>query len=315
MDARDTSASTRVFDALLPAHDGKGGHVTQLLLFNITNGLIIGAFYVLMALGLSLILNLSNVINFAHGGFLVIGGYIAYSITPYVGFWGALLIAPLLTALIGLLVERVLIRPLYGRDPLYSLLLTFGLAFLIEDGTRFIWGAQGKPVTVPAVLAQPLSYQFFFVTGYRLFMVIMVVISVALLFMLLRYTRLGIRIRAGTLDLETVAALGINVRMLRSLNFAVGIFLAGLSGVLAAGQLGLEPTMGTGLLMPSFIAIIVGGIGSLPGTLAGGLLIGVASGLTAVFYPAASEAVIYVMMAVVLLLRPRGLFGEEGMMS
>ncbi len=186
---------------------------------------------------------------------------------------------------------------------------------MIEDGTRFIWGPQGKPVTIPAFLAQPLSNDLFFITGYRLFMVAVVMIAVALLFLLLRYTRLGIRIRAGTLDLETVAALGINVQMLRSLNFAVGIFLAGLSGVLAAGQLGLEPTMGTGLLMPSFIAIIVGGIGSLPGTLVGGLLIGVASGLTAVFYPAASEAVIYVMMAVVLLLRPRGLFGEEGMMS
>ena len=143
----------------------------QLLLFNVTNGLIIGAFYVLMALGLSLILNLSNVINFAHGGFLVVGGYIAYTITPYVGFWGALLIAPPLTAVIGLATERVLIRPLYGRDPLYSLLLTFGLAFIFEDGTRFIWGAQGKPVTVPAILAQPLSNEFFFITGYRLFMV------------------------------------------------------------------------------------------------------------------------------------------------
>jgi branched-chain amino acid transport system permease protein len=289
--------------------------MTQLLLFNVTNGLIIGAFYVLMALGLSLILNLSNVINFAHGGFLVIGGYIAYTITPYVGFWGALLIAPLATAIIGLVVERLLIRPLYGRDPLYSLLLTFGLAFLIEDGTRFIWGAQGKPVTVPAVLAQPISYEFFFITGYRLFMVAMVIISVTLLFVLLRYTRLGIRIRAGTLDLETVSAMGINVRMLRSFNFAVGIFLAGLSGVLAAGQLGLEPTMGTGLLMPSFIAIIVGGVGSLPGTLIGGLLIGVASGVTAVFAPAASEAIMYVLMAVILLLRPRGLLGEEGMMT
>ena len=289
--------------------------MTQLLVFNITNGLIIGAFYVLMALGLSLILNLSNVINFAHGGFLVIGGYIAFTITPYVGFWGALLIAPPLTALIGLLVERVLIRPLYGRDPLYGLLLTFGLAFIIEDGTRFLWGAQGKPVTVPAVLAQPLSSEFFFVTGYRLFMVLMVIVAVALLFLLLRYTRLGIRIRAGTLDLETVAALGINVRMLRSLNFAVGIFLAGLSGVLAAGQLGLEPTMGTGLLMPSFIAIIVGGVGSLAGTLLGGLLIGVASGVTAVFLPAASEAIMYVIMALVLLIRPRGLLGEEGMLT
>ncbi len=133
--------------------------MTQLLLFNVTNGLIIGAFYVLMALGLSLILNLSNVINFAHGGFLVIGGYIAYTITPYVGFWGALLLAPPLTAAVGIVVEWALIRPLYGRDPLYSLLLTFGLAFIIEDLTRAVWGAQGKPVTVPAVLSQPLSYE------------------------------------------------------------------------------------------------------------------------------------------------------------
>ena len=289
--------------------------MTQLLLFNITNGLIIGAFYVLMALGLSLILNLSNVINFAHGGFLVIGGYIAYTITPYVGFWGALLIAPPLTAIIGLVLERTLIRPLYGRDPLYSLLLTFGLAFMIEDGTRFIWGAQGKPVGVPQVLARPLSNELFFITGYRLFMVVTVAIAVGLLFVLLRYTRLGIRIRAGTLDLETVSSLGIDIGRLRSLNFGVGIFLAGLSGVLAAGQLGLEPTMGTGLLMPSFIAIIVGGVGSLTGTLLGGLLIGVASGITAVFLPAASEAIMYVLMALVLLIRPRGLLGEEGMMT
>ena len=125
----------------------------QLLLFNVTNGVIIGAFYVLMALGLSLILNLSNVINFAHGGFLVVGGYIAYTITPYVGFWGALLIAPPLTAVIGLIVERILIRPLYGRDPLYSLLLTFGLAFILEDGTRFIWGPESLPYDIPGWLA------------------------------------------------------------------------------------------------------------------------------------------------------------------
>ncbi|HET9651758.1 MAG TPA: branched-chain amino acid ABC transporter permease [Usitatibacter sp.] len=289
--------------------------MTELLLYNVTNGLIIGAFYVLMALGLSLILNLSNVINFAHGGFLVLGGYLAYALTPYVGFWGALLLAPPIIAVVGLALERTLIKPLYGRDPLYSLLLTFGLAFVIEDGTRFIWGAQGKPVSVPEVLAQPVSESLFFITGYRLFMVVTVAIVVALLFVLLRFTRLGIRIRAGTLDLETVSALGINVGRLRAMNFGVGIFLAGLSGVLAAGQLGLEPTMGTGLLMPSFIAIIVGGVGSLTGTLLGGLLIGVASGITAVFLPAASEAIMYVLMAVILMIRPRGLLGEEGMMT
>jgi branched-chain amino acid transport system permease protein len=286
--------------------------MTQLLLFNLFNGLIIGAFYALMALGLSLILNLSGVINFAHGGFLAIGGYLAYTLIPYLGFWGALAVAPLLTAVIGIVVERFLIRRLYGRDPLYSLLLTFGLAFIFEDGTRYIWGASTVPFAVPDWLSSPLSGEFFFLTGYRVFMVALVVIAVAALFVILGFTRLGMRIRAGTLDLETVSALGVNVRVLRSLNFALGIYLAGLAGVLAAGMLGLQPTIGSELIMPSFVAIIIGGLGSLPGTLLGGLLIGVASGLVSVFFPSASEAVIYVMMGLVLLVRPRGLLGEEG---
>lgn len=286
--------------------------MTQLILFNIFNGLIVGAFYALMALGLSLILNLSGVINFAHGGFLAIGGYIAFTLMPYVGFWGGLVLAPILTAILGIIVERVLIRRLYGRDPLYSLLLTFGLAFIFEDGTRFIWGAQSLPFQVPGWLMSPLSNNYFFLTGYRLFMVLVVAVAVIGLFLILGRTRLGIRIRAGTLDLETVSALGVNVRVLRSMNFGLGIYLAGLAGVLAVGQLGLQPTIGASLIMPSFVAIIVGGLGSLPGTLLGGLLIGVASGVTSVFFPSATEAVIYVMMAAVLLVRPRGLLGEEG---
>jgi len=286
--------------------------MTQLLLFNVFNGLIVGAFYALMALGLSLILNLSGVINFAHGGFLAIGGYLAFTIMPYVWFWGGLILAPFLTAFIGLLVERVLIRRLYGRDPLYSLLLTFGLAYIIEDGTRYIWGAQSLPYQIPEVLSSPLSSEYFFLTGYRLFMVALVGLAVGSLFYILKHTKLGIRIRAGTLDLETVSVLGVNVRILRNLNFGLGIYLAGLAGVLAAGMLGLQPTVGSSLIMPSFVAIIVGGLGSLPGTLLGGLLIGVASGLTTVFFPSATEAVMYVMMGAVLLVRPRGLLGEEG---
>jgi branched-chain amino acid transport system permease protein len=286
--------------------------MTQLLLFNVFNGLIIGAFYALMALGLSLILNLSGVINFAHGGFLAIGGYLAYTLIPHLGFWGALVTAPFLVAFLGIAVERVLIRRLYGRDPLYSLLLTFGLAFMIEDGTRFIWGAQSLPYQIPTWLAAPLSTTYFFLTGYRVFMMALVAVVVLGLFLILNYTRLGLRIRAGTLDLETVSTLGVNVRVLRNLNFGLGIYLAGLAGVLAVGMLGLQPTIGDNLIMPSFIAIIVGGLGSLPGTLAGGVLIGVASGVTSVFLPSASEAVMYVIMAAVLIVRPRGLLGEEG---
>ena len=195
------------------------------------------------------------------------------------------------------------------------MLLTFGLAFIIEDGTRQIWGAQGLPVSIPAALSSPLSNEFFFITGYRMFMVATVATVVGLLFVLLRYTRIGVRIRAGTLDLDTVAALGVNVRALRSLNFAVGIFLAGLAGVLAGGQLGLEPTMGDGLIHAELhrhhrrrrrfahrhAVRRVADRSRLR--------------VTAVIFPSASEAVIYVMMAVVLLLRPRGLLGEEGMFT
>jgi len=286
--------------------------MTELILFNVFNGVIIGAFYALMALGLSLILNLTGVINFAHGGFLAVGAYLAYTLMPYTGFWVALLIAPVLTALLGLVVERILIRPLYGRDPLYGLLLTFGLAFILQDGTRYIWGPQTLPYAIPEVLATPLSSTFFFLTGYRLLMMLLVIGAVGGLFLILNHTRLGIRIRAGTSDLDMVSVLGVNVRILRNLNFGLGIYLAGLAGVLAAGMLGLQPTIGDSLIMPSFVTIIVGGLGSLPGTLLGGILIGVASSVTSVFFPSATEAVIYVMMALVLLVRPRGLLGEEG---
>src|SRR5271167_4236733 len=272
--------------------------MAQVILFNVTNGLIIGAFYVLMALGLSLILNLSNVINFAHGNFLALGGYLAFTLSPVLGYWGALLVSPLLTALIGLAVERLMVRRIYNRDPVYSLLLTFGLAFVMQDIARYIWGPNGLPLGLPDFLAQPISPELFFITWYRVFMVTVVIVAVLGLFAFLRYTRVGVSISA-----------------LRTFNFALGCMLAGLSGVLAAGQIGLNPNMGDDLLMPSFIAIIVGGVGSLTGTLVGGLLIGVAAALTTIVWPAASEAVIYVIMAIVLVLRPRGLMGEEGMLT
>jgi branched-chain amino acid transport system permease protein len=281
----------------------------QLILFNLTNGLIVGAFYVLMALGLSLIINLSNVVNFAHGNFLAIGGYIAFTLTPYVGFWGALVISPFLTAIMGYAIEKLLIRHVYARNHIYSLLLTFGLGFILQDVCRFVWGPSPLPLGIPDMLSQAITPELFFITWYRVFMVAVVIVAVSGLFAFLRYTRVGMRIRAGTLDLDTVSALGVNVAALRSYNFAVGSFLAGLAGVLAAGQIG------DSLIMPSFIAIIVGGVGSLTGTLLGGLLIGVASALTTVVYPAGAEAVIYVIMAIVLLIRPRGLLGEEGMLT
>ena len=285
-----------------------------LLFFNAFNGLIQGVFYALMALGLAQILSLNSMINMAHGGFLVIGAYVAYILSGYVGFWGSLIVAPLIVALVGLAVERGLIRPLYRRsDPLYTLLLTFGLALIIEDMTRPIWGAQGLPYGIPDALGSPLNDQLFFITGYRLFVVMVTAVATIGLYLLLRYTLIGIRIRAGIRDLETVSALGVDIYRLRALNFGLGCLFAGLAGVLAAGILGLTPPMGNSLIMPSFVAIIVGGVGSLPGAVLGGLIIGIAAGITTTYYPAASEAVIYLMMLIVLAIRPRGLLGEEGL--
>ena len=286
----------------------------QLLLFNAFNGLIQGVFYALMALGLALILSLNSVINMAHGGFLVIGAYLAYTLNPYLGFWGALIAGPVLAGVIGLIVERVVIRPFYKRvDPIYSLLLTFGLALIIEDMTRTIWGPQVLPLEVPDVINSPVSDVYFFITGYRLFVIGITAAAAIGLYLLLRYTLLGIRIRAGTRDLETTEALGVNIYQLRALNFGFGCIFAGLAGVLASGVLGLTPPMGNSLIMPSFVAIIIGGVGSLVGAVCGGLIIGLAAGIVTTYYPAASEAVIYLMMLIVLVVRPRGLFGEEGL--
>lgn len=286
----------------------------QLLLFDGFNGLIQGTFYALMALGLSLIISLNSVINFAHGGFMVIGAYLAFTLEPFIGFWAALIVGPVLAGIIGILVERTLVRYMYGRsDPIYSLLLTFGLALIIEDVVRTIWGAQGVPFEIPAALGSPISATYFFLTGYRLFVIAAIALATIALFAFLRLTRFGIRIRAGILDLETVSTLGVNVYLLRSVNFAIGTLLAGFAGVLAAGILQLAPTMGNDVIMATFVAIVVGGIGSLMGSVLGGLLIGLAAGVTTAYYPDASDVVIYIIMAVVLIVRPRGLLGQEGL--
>jgi branched-chain amino acid transport system permease protein len=285
------------------------------IVFNGFNGLIVGSFYALMAIGLSLILGLNGVINFAHGGFMALAAYFAFTLVPYVGFWGALVIAPVLAGGVGYIVEKLIIQRLYLRDPLYSLLATFGLALIIQDLLRTIWGAQGLPLAIPDFLNQPVSNTYFFVTGYRLFVVALAILSTGGLFAILRYTRLGVRIRAGNADLETIAALGVNIYLLRSANFVLGIMFAGLAGILAAGQIGLTPTMGDQLIMPAFVAIVVGGVGSLLGSLLGGLIIGVASGITTAFYPAGSEVVVYLIMGIMLVARPRGLLGQEGLLE
>ena len=260
--------------------------MSQVVLFNVFNGLIVGAFYALMALGLSLILNLSGVINFAHGGFLALGAYLAYTLIPYIGFWGALIVAPLADR--GARPRRRAAADppaLWQGSALQPALDLRSRLYLRGRDALDLGRAERARFRYPRWLMTSLSSQYFFLTGYRVFMMIIVAAAVGGLFAVLKYTRLGMRIRAGTRDLDTVSTLGVNVRVLRSLNFGIGIYMAGLAGVLAAGLLGLSPTIGANLIMPSFVAIIVGGLGSLLGTLLGGLMIGVASGLAAVFFP------------------------------
>lgn len=277
------------------------------------NGLILGAFYAVVALGLSLIMNLTGTINLAHASFLTLAGYLAFALvlhgTPY---WVALIVAPLLTVVVGMIAERALIRPLYGRDPIYSLLLTFGLALVAEEAFREIWGANGLPFAPPAALSGTVQLGFTQYPIFRLFIAMVLIVVIALLTLFLRGTRFGLRLRAAVLDSEMIAALGTNTQLLYMINFGIGILLAGVAGVLAVGILGLNPTSGNTLLMPAFICVIIGGMGSLLGSIAGGLLIGIVIALTTLYLPSASEVSMYILMAVVLSIRPRGLFGEEG---
>jgi len=277
------------------------------------NGLVLGAFYAIVAIGLSLIMNLTGTINMAHGSFMTLAGYLAYSLVLRgTSFWFALIAAPLIAVIVGVLVERTLVRPLYAREPFYSLLMTFGLSLMAEEIFRLIWGANGVPFSPPASLSGTLSLGFMPFPTFRIFIAVVLIIAIAALAFFLTRTRFGLRLRAAVQDTEMIAALGTNTQLLYAVNFGLGIFLAGIAGVLAAGMLGLSPTSGNALLMPAFVTVIIGGMGSLFGSIVGGLLIGIVISMTTLFIPAASEVSMYVLMAIVLSVRPRGLFGEEG---
>jgi branched-chain amino acid transport system permease protein len=277
------------------------------------NGLVLGAFYAIVAIGLSLIMNLTGTINMAHGSFMTLAGYLAFTIVSRgMPFWVALIVAPLIAVIVGVVVERTLVRPLYKRLPFYSLLMTFGLSLIAEEVYRLIWGANGVPFSGPKELSGTIGLGFMSFPTFRLFIVVVLVIAMVALALFLTRTRFGLRLRAAVQDTEMIAALGTNTQVLYMINFGLGIFLAGIAGVLAAGMLGLSPTSGNQLLMPAFVTVIIGGMGSLFGSIVGGVLIGMAISMTTLFIPAASEVSMYILMAAVLLVRPRGLFGEEG---
>ncbi len=275
-------------------------------------GLINGSFYAMLSLGLALIFGMLHVINFAHGAFYMLGAFVAYLLLTVfgIGYWPSLLLAPLLVGLGAALLERVVLKRLYRLAPLYGLLLTFGLALVLEGAFRHFYGSSGKPFAIPAALQGSLNLGFMVLPVYRLWVIVVsLVVSVAV-WITVERTRFGSSLRAATEDADLVRVLGINVPMLMTLTFTFGCALAAFAGVLAAPIFQVSPLMGRDLIVVVFAVVVIGGMGSMLGAILTGYALGICEGLTRVFYPEASNVVVFVFMALVLLLRPRGLLGK-----
>ncbi|KJF75021.1 MULTISPECIES: branched-chain amino acid ABC transporter permease [Rhizobium/Agrobacterium group] len=285
----------------------------QALLGQLLIGLINGSFYALLSLGLAVIFGLLRVINFAHGAQYMLGAFVAFLGLQYFGinFWWALVVTPLVVALFGAIVERLMLSRLYDLDPLYGLLFTFGLALVVEGTFRWLYGAAGQPYSVPRELAGGTNLGFMFLPNYRAFVVVISLVACIATWALIEKTRLGSYLRAATENPTLVQAFGINVPVLLTLTYALGAGLAGFTGVLAAPIYQVSPLMGTNLIIVVFAVVVVGGMGSIMGAIVTGYMLGIAEGLTKVFYPEASNIVIFVIMAFVLLIRPAGLFGKD----
>jgi branched-chain amino acid transport system permease protein len=281
---------------------------------HLLNGLVLGLLYAIIALGFMLILGTMEVINFAHGVLFAFGGYFAMALQPHVGWWAALLLAPLGVGLIGLVLERG-VRRTYGRDPLFGLLFTFGAALVLEEVIRIVWGPRGYTIAAPAFVAGPFQWGFLFYSKYRVLVAVLAGLLLALVWWFLERTPYGAIIKAGAHDAEMVRALGIDLTRLRNLVFGLGTLLAGVAGVVAAPMWSLKPTVGAEAVMPAFIVVVIGGIGSFWGAVLGGLMLGTVSGLSNLVVPRGSILVMYVLMTVVLLVRPRGLLGQKSILE
>ncbi len=281
------------------------------LLEQILNGLLIGAYYLLIALGLSLIFSLGGIVNLAHGAFYAIGAYLAVALAPHIGFGGAFVAAPVLVAILGLLIERFLLRRFYRADPILSLLLTFGLAMVAEQTLRMVFGAPPLPFAIPRMLAGQVMMGEFIFSFYRLMILGVAVLCVAGLWFLLQRTHFGRVVRAGVQNPDMVGALGISLRPYMSAVVAIAVGLAALAGVMLAPVTGVHPAMGAEILTFAFVVVVIGGLGSFWGVVLAALIVGVVRGIAAFYFPPATEASVYLLMLLVLLLRPRGLFGER----
>ena len=281
------------------------------ILEQVLNGLLVGAYYLLIALGLSLIFSLGGLVNLAHGAFYALGAYFAVKLVDALGFGGVLAASPVLVALIGLVVERYLFRRFYREDPALGLLMTFGLAMVAEQALRVIFGASPLPFSIPPELKGQLLVGDFIYSKYRLVMLAIAAIAVGALWLLLQRTPFGRVVRAGVQNPDMVAALGISLQPYMSAVVAISVALAALAGVLLAPITGVHPAMGAEILTAAFVVVVIGGLGSFWGVVWAALIVGVVRGLTVYFYPAAAEASMYLLMVLVLLVRPRGLFGER----
>ncbi|MBV7484772.1 branched-chain amino acid ABC transporter permease [Bordetella sp. BOR01] len=282
----------------------------EIVLSQAANGIVLGVLYVLIAAGLSITFGLLGVINFAHGAFFALGAYFGLTLYQWFG-WLAVPLAPILVAAVGMCLEVVLIRRLYGKEPLLSLIVTFALALLIEAIIRFVWGADGKPFSPPPFLTGVFELGPLLMTSYRVAMLGATVLTLLALWAFLVFTPYGRILRAGSRDPEMVEMLGIPLPRVMTGVFGLGCGLAAIAGVLAAPLWNVSPSMSASAIMPAFVIVAIGGLGSLRGATVAGLLVGVVTSLTIQFYPHAAGAAMYAFMFLVLLLRPRGLLGER----
>ncbi|MBP7669681.1 branched-chain amino acid ABC transporter permease [Ferrovibrio sp. MS7] len=293
-----------------------GGLTLDLLLLQIVTGVALGSIFVLLAIGLSLIFGMLTVVNFAHGAFFMGGAYLGvflYGLTK--NFWVCLVLVPLGIGLLGLVVERFLVRPLYGRNIDDPLLLTFGLGYIFVETVRILFGLNGIPFSTPAGLRGAVDLGIGYFPLYRLFLIIATAVIVLGLWLFIEKTKYGLIIRAGARDPEIVRVLGIDVSKIWLLVFGLGTGIAGLSGILAAPLQAVTPEMGIPVLAEAFVVTVVGGMGSLVGAVVAGLLVGIVVAMTSLFAPEMAKVSIFALMALVLLVRPQGLFGRPGLMS
>ena len=303
------------------AGEGIGGgtqpmlHIPLPLLFaQLLVGLINGAFYAILSLGLAVIFGLLNIINFTHGAQYMLGAFCAWFLLNWagIGYWPALVIAPIAVAIVGILIERLFLRRIAQLDPLYGLLLTFGLALVIEGVFRQFYGSSGLPYTIPSKLQGASNLGFMFLPNYRAWVILASLAVCLATWFIIERTRLGAYLRAATENPALVQAFGINVPRMVTLTYGAGVGLAALAGVLAAPIYQVSPLMGRNIIIVVFAVVVIGGMGSILGAIVSGFALGLIEGMTKVFYPEASNTVIFVIMAIVLLVKPAGLFGRAG---